>query len=585
MSYASDLFGSLYGSHLWPHTLRREGGPGGSPTMTQAMSDISLDPWNPLNGVAGVYEMGLIRATGDLGTVQDPFTGLAWPQRIERAELFAVQGLPISNTHDWIDLHFAPEIEVPTDAWVDWDAAEQRFLTAGEVYTETQTAQHKSVVYYPGDLTSTVTWHDGSPSSVADVVLNMILTFDRAKEASAVYDESLVWGFDAFMEGFKGMRIVSTEPLVIETYRDDYQLDAELMVDTWWPFYKTGPGAWHNLDLGLLAEAAGEAAFTEDKASANGVEWLRYVDEPSLTILDGQLSQAMAANHIPYSPMLGQYVTTAQASARWQQLAQWRDTQGHFWVGTGPFYLEDIQPPTGTLTLQRYPAYPDPVDHWAAFDTVPPVAEVEVVGPEDVLSGTVATFDVQASFQGQPYAVTDTQFVRYLVVDAGGNLTFSGDAVAVGDGQWQIVLDEGQTGQLPTGSTRLEIVVAPSLGKVAVPTFALHRFSVSIHVPLTPGGGGRLVYTDTGGTVPSVEVPGGAVTQTVTLAYAPVEKFLAPTGYGWIGLAFDLNAYLSETLQPGFQFAVPATLSVVYSDSVVVGLDEESLAFPLSHQP
>ncbi|MBN1484632.1 MAG: hypothetical protein JXA37_07910 [Chloroflexia bacterium] len=430
------------------------------------------------------------------------------------------------------------------------------------------------MVYYPGDLTSTVTWHDGSPFSAADVVLHIILTFDRAKEASAVYDESAVPAFNTFMEDFKGLRILSVDPLVIETYRDDYQIDAERMVDTWWPCYSTGPGAWHNLDLGLLAEAAGEAAFSDDKADALQVEWLDYIDGPSLAILEGQLNQALAEDHIPYSPTLGQYITTTQASARWQQLAQWWNERGHFWIGTGPFYLEEAQPSSGTLTLQRYAAHPDPLDRWAAFGAAP-IAEVEIAGPEDVLSGTAATFDVQVSFEGQPYTITDTRFVRYLVIDAQGDLALSGEAAALGDGQWQIVLDEGQTGQLPAGPTRLEVIVTP--GKVVLPTFAAHPFSVSVHAPMTPGGGGTLVYTDTQGTVTSIEVPAGAVAQTITLAYAPVQELLAPEGYRWAGLAFDLKAYLSDTLQPGFQFATPVTLSAVYSEGLVLG--ETNLLF------
>jgi peptide/nickel transport system substrate-binding protein len=48
--YVSDLFGGLNSSSLWPYTLRREGAPGGSVTMTLALPDVFSDPWNPLDG-------------------------------------------------------------------------------------------------------------------------------------------------------------------------------------------------------------------------------------------------------------------------------------------------------------------------------------------------------------------------------------------------------------------------------------------------------------------------------------------------------------------------------------------------------
>jgi hypothetical protein len=36
----------------------------------------------------------------------------------------------VGKTLDWVDLQFVPSIEVPGDAWVDWDAENQVFITA-----------------------------------------------------------------------------------------------------------------------------------------------------------------------------------------------------------------------------------------------------------------------------------------------------------------------------------------------------------------------------------------------------------------------------------------------------------------------
>ena len=40
----------------------------------------------------------------------------------------------------------------PEDAWVDWDAKAQKFITAAEKYPNGLTANVKSVVVYPADL-------------------------------------------------------------------------------------------------------------------------------------------------------------------------------------------------------------------------------------------------------------------------------------------------------------------------------------------------------------------------------------------------------------------------------------------------
>ena len=474
VSYTSDLYGGIVGSWLWPHTLERTGS--FTTPLTIGSPSILRQPWNPLNGDTWIYDMMLIRATSDNGVIPDPYTGLDWPQRIEQAEVVVQEGLPVFKTLDWVDLQFAPSIEVPGDAWVNWDATAQRFLTAAEVYTETQTALRKSVVYYPIDLYSTVTWHDGSPFSIADVVMNMILTFDRYKEASPVYDPTEVWRYDTFMATFKGVRIVSQNPLIIEHYSDDYQLDAEKGITTWWPFYVKGPGAWHNLALGLLAEAADTGAFSPGKANDSGVPQLDYVTGPGIVPLEEQLTAAQAANVIPYAPTLGQYVTPAQATARWSNLANWHAAHGHFWIGTGPLYLEQVSPIFGELSLKPYPAYPDAPDRWADF-AEPATPEVSVTGPDGIVLGDEAVYNIAITFDGQPYPSADIEGVYYLVVDSQNQLRFTGDAMPVNtaNGLWRVILDADMTGQLSPGTNRLEIVVTSE--QVAVPSFAVHTFT------------------------------------------------------------------------------------------------------------
>lgn len=364
----NDPVGGVSGSQMWPYVIRFESQEGG--TVRAAQQALLVAPWNPVAGSAWPSDQMPIRATQDYGLLSDPVTGLARPQRAERAEVVALAGLPVTRTLDWVDLDSAPTIDVPADAWVDWDAAAQRFVTAGEKYPEGLTAVVKSTVYYPGDLFTTVTWHDGSPLDVADFVMNMILLFDRGKPQSAIYDPydgayAATW--NAFMDHFLGLRITSTDPLIIETYDSEYQLDAELNVNAWWPNGLYGPAAWHNLALGVRAEAAGQLAFSEEKASSSGVAWMSWIGGDSLGILAEHLSQSAAESYVPYAPTLGLYVTPAEAAARWANVQAWHAARGHFWVGTGPFYLESADAAAGTVVLQHNPAFPDAAGRWDAF--------------------------------------------------------------------------------------------------------------------------------------------------------------------------------------------------------------------------
>jgi peptide/nickel transport system substrate-binding protein len=463
---AADLAGGINGSALWAYTLRK--GQEDGATATIASPSILPEPWNPVAGSNWVYDLMLQRGMTDNGTLPDPFTGLSWPQRIERAEVTVQTGLPVAKTLDWVDLQFADTIEVPADAWIDWDPEAQTFITVGEKHPEGLTALRKSVVYYPSDLFNTK-WHDGSNLTVADFMLGTIMGFDRAYESSAIYDEAAVPSFEQFQQSFRGWRIVQTDPLVIEAYSDVYGLDAEANVTTFFP----GGGAWHTLGMGILAESAGELAFSSDKAEAIDKEWMNYIAGPSLEILKAKLDEAASDGYVPYAPTMSAYITPEEAATRWANLDAWYGEKGHFWVDLGPYYLDQAYPVEGTVVLKRNPDFSDPADKWLRFQE-PKIAEAVVDGPGRVTIGDEATYDVLVTFQGEPYPTSEINTVSYLVFDAVGALAFSGEAEAVADGQWQVVLSADQTSQLETGANRLEIAVVPI--PVSVPTFGSLEF-------------------------------------------------------------------------------------------------------------
>lgn len=474
---AADLAGGISGAWLLPFTLRWSDQIGGS--MTVANSSILTESWNPVAGTNWIYDMTWNRATADRDLMPDPFTGLAWPQRIERAEVTIEEGLPVVKTLDWVDLKFAPQIEVPADAWADWDAAAQKFITAGEKFTETApTAKAKIVVYYPENLYD-IKWHDGSQFSLADIVYSWINGMDTAKEASAIYDASTVPTTESFLTSFKGYRIVQEDPLIIEYYTDQYFLEAELCLynlplpGPFFPYYLQGPGAWHNVAVGALAEANKELAFTSSKADELEVDWMNYIGGPSLEILKKYLDQATAENYIPYSPTLSAYITPEEAQARWANLQEWYRRRGHFWIGTGAYYLEKAFPVEGTLILKHNPDYIDPAGKWDRFGE-PKFAAAEIDGPGRLSAGTEGAYDVYVTFKDTPYPQDEIKEVRYLVFGAKGALAFTGVGEAAEDGLWKIKFPAEEVAKLEAGSNRLEVIVVSKL--VSIPTFASFEF-------------------------------------------------------------------------------------------------------------
>jgi peptide/nickel transport system substrate-binding protein len=473
---AYDLAAGITGNQQWPFTVRFADQIGG--TMRIATENLLTDPWNPVAGSNWVFDMMPIRATQDRALISDPYTGLSWPQRAESVDIVAEEGLSVFKTQDYLTLTFEPTIEVPADAWYEWDATNQQFITVGEAFTETQTALAKCTIYYPADMFSTVTWHDGSPLSVGDFVYGMILTYDRSKPESVLYDESDVPNYESLMSYLKGIRIISTDPLVIETYMDLYYLDAEDMVFSWWPNYNQGPGAWHNVTLGALAEADKLGAFSSAKANIlveenEAVEWLSYIAGPSLEILKGELATATEGAYLPYAATMGEFVTAEEVALRWANLNEFYKLQGHFWLGTGPFLINKAFPVEGSITLSRYEAFPDPADKWDRFGE-PALAEVELDGPGQVTIGAEAVYDVFVTFKGEPYMAADINSVKFLAFDATGTLVGTGDAVFVADGQYTVTLSADITALLTEGAGKIEVAVSSKI--VALPGLASVEF-------------------------------------------------------------------------------------------------------------
>lgn len=471
----ADLAGGISGSLLWPYTIRYEGRTGG--TVRIGVPNMLPEPWNPIGGSNFIFDTTLYRATQDYATIPDPYTGLDVPQRVERAEVFVKRGLPVAKTLDWVSLQFVPEIRVPDDAFISWDPKAQRFITVKEKSPQGLTARTKTVVHFDRDLFEKVQWHDGSRLSMGDIMVGWILSFDRAMSASSIFDESVVPSFESFEQTFRGFRIVSENPLVAELYSDAFTLDAEAIAagaaGAFWPIYSFGPGPWHTVALGIRAEAAGEAAFSEDKSAKQNVERLNYIAGPTLAVLDRHLAAARAENFIPYAPAMRQYITAEEARTRWTFLTHWREGRGHFWVGMGPFLLQRVSPVEKIVELRRFSRFPDPSTRWVRFDE-PMLAVLAVSGPSTVRIGDGAAFDVRITFKGRPYPSREVEEVKFLLFDAKSALIASGQAQQAGD-IWKVVLSPQITQRLGAGSNRLEVIAVSRV--VSVPSFATVSFT------------------------------------------------------------------------------------------------------------
>ena len=469
---AVDLAGGVTGSGLWPYTLRFRDGVGGRVVI--GTPSMLTEPWNPVAGSNWIFDQMILRSLSDPAALADPFTGLYRPQRIERARVTVEEGAPVGRTLDWVELEHVERIEVPGDAWLDWDAGEGRMVTVDEKEPDGLTARSRTEIEFESGYLERY-WHDGSRVSVADMILPWILTFERADEDSPLFDPGHVPTFSVYQRHFRGWRITDTDPLTVEVYSDQVFPDAESLVANRVPSVQP----WHVLGLGIEAERQGDLAFSTGQADRRGVEQTHLVSGPALSILRDYLEGAAASGRVPYAPVLGEWVADEEPAQRYAALQEWYAERGHFWVGDGPFYLHRVRPVEGSLVLRRFKDVPDPADKWLRF-AEPRIPELVVEGPLIAELGESMNVDLDIGFAGEAYPPEDIEEVRWMLFDGDDELVRRGAIEPGDDGRWRLELDAETLEALGTGANSLEIAVTAR--PVALPAFASHAFAT------VPGG-------------------------------------------------------------------------------------------------
>ena len=449
---AFDLAGG-YANPIWALTIKLKDKVGG--VLTAGSAEILVQPWNPEAGTNWLYDSIVLGAVREpYSHIYNPYTGLHMPLRMQSVTMEVQRGVPTSSSSDWLTVSFVDRVEVPTDAWYGWDVDKKEFITA----PAGTTAKCKVVVNF-GDCIGEVKYHDGSVMSMADWIVPMIIDFEQADPDSDIYDESSLPEFESEMGQMKGMRIISEIPLMIEYYTDFNTREAEYIYE----FVTDRVGInndrypqlpWHAMAIGIMAEEKGLLAFSADKAEELNLEWMNYLGGPSKAILEDMLDEAIDTGYVPFEDFVKDYLTTEEITTRYQNLKNWYNEKDHFWVGTGPFYLDQVDFVGHSAVIKAFRDYTFKADKFLGI-AEPPIPEASIVVPENIIPGlgTVITYDL--TYKGEPYPNDRIELAKYMVLDSAGNMVTVGEAEPVEEGKWLIGLDSTETARMSAGSYEL----------------------------------------------------------------------------------------------------------------------------------
>ena len=418
-----------FGGAIWSRTVRYRGQIGG--TINAINRKVLIDPWNPVDSPMQLYDFILMNYIGDNAFINHPYTGLPLPNRVVNVTLFIEKDIPVISSSPWIEIVKVDEIRVPEDALYAWNAS----LKVWEYAPPNTYAKAKVVVNY-GSILGQVKYQDNTSIAIADWLMDIGLKFERACPSSKLYDESVLNEFKTWRDNFRGMRIISEDPLVIEWYTNYTNQEAELIAEyaAYWPDHP-----WHTIAIGILAEENELLAFSKGKAEDLGVEWMNYINGSSLDILHDCLDEAINENYIP--PWISDYVTPSEANYRYSRLKDWYTLYHNFWVVSGPYILYYANYTEHKVILKAWRAYPFKANRFSYLIRAL-IPKVTLQGPNEINLGETLEYDVIVTYNGLPYPSSMIVNVKYVIIDLDElKIAYEECAEYVGEGYYKIVFD------------------------------------------------------------------------------------------------------------------------------------------------
>jgi peptide/nickel transport system substrate-binding protein len=217
-------------------------------------------------------------------------------------------------------------------------------------------------------------------------------------------------------------------------------------------------------------------AFSSTKSTEKKIDYTSLISGPTLDVQAKYLDQAIADKYIPYEPTMGQFITADEMVARYENFKNWYGERKHMWIGTGPYYVDQVFTTEEIITVSRYEDYLFPADQFSGYGE-PMIATATVEGETSIQAGAEAAFDVYVNFNDEAYPSADIEKVAYIVFDANNVAVFQGDAENVGDGVYQVVLTPEMTEKLEAGTAKLAVAVTSKV--VSIPAFADAEFVVT----------------------------------------------------------------------------------------------------------
>ncbi len=488
VSAAYDLFGGPI-HELWSRTAKLSDAPnddGSGGTLRAVNLLAGQDAWNPYIVIGTLYDSDIRDMINDFGMLRHPHTGR------------------------WIDARADTSVATagPDDV-LDVPSTAEMFNTTSNTWEPVGAGVN---------ATSAVTvnlnlgkWHHNVTMNEVDVRHEIAMDWRRAFGDLSIQPNAISSSAKAFLSKYKGFEFIDDDTYV--TYIDFWHIDEpEIAANgVYWPDLP-----WELHETLAQSMLDGNLAADEKDATALGVPWMDQTKGASLAIIEEKMNNLTALDHEP----LGEegMVSVTDAQARWAALQQWYSDTGHFFLSSGPFWLESFDTASWSFTLKAHrDGYPFRADYWEEY-RFPKIPDVALKAPSTVFSGVPAVFAFTSVVAGSPYDdITSIWFLKDLTT---GEIIEQGAGTQIGAGAYTVTLSADLTEELLFGNFELILVV--SSADAAPPTIRRAAFLV---LPSTAWFEGLVTATESAleGDITALETQQADLTQSINDATAATQ--------------------------------------------------------------
>ncbi len=344
-------------------------------TQYSARGGLFMSSWDPVgvDGFSDVYSSAIVEACTDPSTFESPNAAKDTPLRV-KWDLKNLETKVAAGKEGEAPVGL---IDVDKSAFIfnsktkQWETGVEYKDVGGGTYDYVKNSALKAYSKLSNEQYIYGKWHSGQPVTVADIMYATAFTYEWANQDSGddkYFDEAYAAQYQALLPITKGT--VLNKDGSFTTYFDfNWPMDKERVAATGSVTPKAGNPGRQTLVSWEIYEALAKLVA---EGSKSGTQYT-FAYDPSVTEVDvinpkcvadikAKLQDFAAAKYVPDA--IKQWVTPAQAVARYNAAIKFIDTYGNAYISNGPFFISKVDYSANYIELSAFRDYPYRADYF-----------------------------------------------------------------------------------------------------------------------------------------------------------------------------------------------------------------------------